>query len=367
MLVSLHDLNLAARYWDRLLLLADGRPRLTGTPEQVLLCRTAEKRVRPHVMIQQYLDRGHSLVLPTEELPMRCLLLVTAVLLVACQTVPPLPQWQSSEGLDHPDLGQIIDLRHRTRISAQQLINELADADEVLVGERHDNPDHHALERWLLEALAQRREQGSLLLEMLNPDQQEKVDGAQASIKRGEWPADLPAALEWQQGWDWRLYAPLVEYALAQPYPLLSANLNRAEIRDIYRRVPVITGAASAEYVRSELLKQIRGAHCNLLPEAQLPAMLAVQQQRDRRMAERLNAAPKPAILVAGAFHVRRDLGVPLYLADQGDTRITRVLILAEVEEPLQAEQADFVWLTPARLQRDYCAGLHETTQPLPK
>lgn len=292
---------------------------------------------------------------------MRCLLLVTAVLLAACQTVPPVPPWQGPEGLEHPDLGQIIDLRHGTRISTQQLIHELAGADRVLLGERHDNPDHHALERWLLEALAQRREQGSLLLEMLNPDQQEKMAGVQASVGRGEWPADLPAALEWQQGWDWRLYAPLVEYALTQPYPLLSANLDRAEIRDIYRRVPAMTGAASAEDVRRELLAQIRISHCNLLPEAQLPAMLAVQQQRDRRMAERLDAAPKPAILMAGAFHVRRDLGVPLHLADQGDSRNTRVLMLAEVGEVLQAAQADFVWLTPAQPQQDYCAGLRET------
>lgn len=294
---------------------------------------------------------------------MRCLLLVTTVLLAACQTVPPVPPWQSPEGLEHPDLGQIIDLRHGTRISTQQLIHELAGADRVLVGERHDNPDHHALERWLLEALAQRREQGSLLLEMLNPDQQEKVARAQASIVRGQWPTDLPAALEWQQGWDWRLYAPLVEYALAQPYPLLSANLDRAEIRDIYRRVPAMTGAASAEHVRRELLAQIRISHCNLLLEAQLPAMLAVQQQRDRRMAERLDAAPKPAILMAGAFHVRRDLGAPLHLADQSDSRNTRVLMLAEVGEVLQAAQADFVWLTPAQPQQDYCAGLRETTK----
>src|SRR5690606_40000804 len=62
------------------------------------------------------------------------------------------------------------------------------------------------------------------------------------------------------------------------------------------------------------LQEQIRVSHCQMLPEAHLPAMLAVQQQRDRRMAQQLIAAPKPAMLLAGAFHVRRDLGVPLHL-----------------------------------------------------
>lgn len=36
MLVTLHDLNLAAHYRDRLLLLRNGRLYLLGTPEKVL-------------------------------------------------------------------------------------------------------------------------------------------------------------------------------------------------------------------------------------------------------------------------------------------------------------------------------------------
>ena len=59
--------------------------------------------------------------------------------------------------------------------------------------------------------------------------------------------------------------------------------------------------------------------------------MLAVQQQRDRRMAERLLAAPTPALLLAGAFHVRKDLGVPLHLKDLGAGEGNAVLVLAEV------------------------------------
>ncbi|HCJ28324.1 MAG TPA: iron(III) ABC transporter [Pseudomonas sp.] len=294
---------------------------------------------------------------------MRFLLPVVMILLTACQSTPPLPSWQSPEGLDHPDLGQIIDLRSGNRLSASQLVSELAGADRVLVGERHDNPDHHALQRWLLEALAQRREQGSLLLEMLNPKQQQKVTRTQAMIERGQWPTELTEALGWERGWDWGLYAPLVKYALAQPYPLLSANLDRSEIMSIYRRKPQLTGAAAAEPVQKVLEAQIKVSHCNMLPEAQLPAMLAVQQQRDRRMAERLQAAPKPAMLLAGAFHVRRDLGVPLHLADQGDIRNTRVLVLAEVGEVLQAAQADFVWFTPAQPQQDYCVGFREKAE----
>lgn len=62
-LVILHDLNLAARYCDRLLLLADGRARLTGTPEQVLRAEPLKSVFGLDVLIQQHPDRGHPLVI----------------------------------------------------------------------------------------------------------------------------------------------------------------------------------------------------------------------------------------------------------------------------------------------------------------
>lgn len=337
------------------------RPRwLSGTRDLLLRAEPLNQPLRAGLVAAEQ-DQPLSIwILLVDEPLMRLLVPIVMVLLSACQSVPPLPAWQSPEGLGHPELGQIIDLRSDNRLSAQQLINELAEIDQVLVGERHDNPDHHALQRWLVETLAQRREQGSLLLEMLNPDQQEKVSQTQDLIRRGHRPDDLPDALKWQVGWDWQLYKSVVEYSLAQPFPVLSANLDRAEILNIYRLRPKMTGAPAAESVQQELLHQVRASHCNLLPEAQLPAMLAVQQHRDRRMAERLQAAPTPAMLLAGAFHVRRDLGIPLHLADRGDPRTTRVLMLAEVGEVVQAGQADFVWFTPAQTPQDYCAGLRE-------
>lgn len=293
---------------------------------------------------------------------MKTFSLIVLLLLAGCQSTPPQTPWPSPEGRDHADLGRIIDLRTGETLSAQRLVTALADADQVLVGERHDNPDHHSLQRWLLEALAQRRAQGSLLMEMIDPDQQASVAQAQASIRRGVWPEDLPAALQWQRGWSWELYAPVIEYALAQPYLLLSANLDRSEIKVIYRDPPTLSGLAAAVPVQSELLAQIRVSHCDKLPETQLPAMLAVQQQRDRRMAERLQAAPKPALLFAGAFHVRRDLGVPLHMADSARHGV-QVLMLAEVGEDIQAEQADFVWFTPAQTRQDMCAQFGERAE----
>lgn len=291
---------------------------------------------------------------------MRIALLMVAALLSACQaSLPALPAWQSPEGLQHPELGQIVELRTGALLTPEQLLEHLAAAPKVLVGERHDNPDHHALQLWLLRALAAQRPQGSLLLEMLTPDQQAKVDQVRAAIAAGQAPQDMLSALAWQSGWAWSLYGLLVQHALRQPYPLLAANLERREIMQIYAEVPQLQGQAStAPPVREALFQQIRQSHCNLLPDSQLPAMLAVQQQRDRRMAEALLAAPAPSLLFAGAFHVRRELGIPLHLQDLGAAEGVQVLILAEVGSQVAAESADYVWYTPAQPEQDHCVKL---------
>lgn len=275
-----------------------------------------------------------------------------------CQaSLPPLPPWQSSEGRTHAELGHIIDLASGQAINPEQLVQRLAGTPRVLVGEKHDNPDHHALQLWLLRALQAQRAQGSLLLEMLQPEQQPLVDKVQGQPI----PADLPKALAWQDGWDWQLYGPIVREALQQQVPLLAANLSPAEMRQAYRQPASLTGERSnSPAVKAALLEQVRAGHCGMLPESQLPAMLAVQQQRDRRMAERLLSAPQPALLFAGAYHVRKDLGIPLHLADLGASGESKVLLLAEVGEQVEPGEADYVWYTAAMPEQDYCAQFRQ-------
>tara|TARA_Y100000592_G_scaffold71192_1_gene110789 strand:+ start:299 stop:1198 length:900 start_codon:yes stop_codon:yes gene_type:complete len=296
-----------------------------------------------------------------QELAMRILLLCCLSLLVACQSrgVLPPPAPIASEGRDHAGLGVILDLRSGERITPQRLVERLARPSRVVVGEQHDNPDHHALQLWLSRELAARRPQGSVLLEMLKPNQQTRVDQVRAETRAGRPPLDAIRALAWQPGWDWAMYGALVRYQLRQPYPLLAANLDREEIMRIYQQRPALQGQAStAAAVQQRLQRDIRESHCGLLPESQVPAMLAVQQQRDRRMAEALLAAPRPSLLLAGAFHARKDLGVPLHLADLGAGQGNAVLMLAEVGRQVDASMADYVWFTAAQPEQDHCAKL---------
>ncbi|MCY1306262.1 Hemin import ATP-binding protein HmuV [compost metagenome] len=61
-LVILHDLNLAARYCDRLLLLADGRPHVLGSPDEVLQAGHLQTVFGLEVLVQRHPERGHPLI-----------------------------------------------------------------------------------------------------------------------------------------------------------------------------------------------------------------------------------------------------------------------------------------------------------------
>ncbi|MFG6208113.1 ChaN family lipoprotein [Pseudomonas retamae] len=278
---------------------------------------------------------------------MRGLWLLMLMLLAGCQhAVAPAPV-----------SGEIRDLHSGEVLTAEQLLTRLARPERLIIGEQHDNADHHAAQLWLLQALGEQRQQGSLLLEMLTPDQQPKV----AAARRMPASADVARMLDWQDGWDWTLYGPIVRFALSQPYALLAANLDNSEIRAVYREPPALSGARSnAASVQDKLLRQISDSHCGLLPESQMPAMLAVQQQRDRRMAERLLAAPTPSMLLAGAWHARKDAGVPLHVLDLGAAKVPTVLILAEHGENVSVAMADYVWYTPATSKPDYCEQMRK-------
>ena len=61
-LVILHDLNLAARYCDRLLLLERGRPHALGTPDEVLRADPLRAVFGLEVLVQRHPERGHPLI-----------------------------------------------------------------------------------------------------------------------------------------------------------------------------------------------------------------------------------------------------------------------------------------------------------------
>lgn len=278
-----------------------------------------------------------------------CALVSCSVFAVGAVDLPP---WSAPEQRDHPRLGQALDTASGDWIEADELASRLVSAPFVVIGEKHDNPDHHALQLWLLQQLHAKRPQASLLLEMLVPAQQAALDAAR---RHPTLPAEvLQERLDWDAGWPWPLYGDLLQWGMREPRQLMAANLDREEIGQLYRaEVPPMPEYGKEQ--RAFLEQTIIDAHCGKLPASQIPAMLAIQHARDRRMAETLAAAPTPALLIAGSFHARRDVGLDLHWS-QVPRPVVVMLVEAGSERP-SAEQADYLWVTPAMPTSDYCEG----------
>ncbi len=65
------------------------------------------------------------------------------------------PEFSAAYGLGHPLVGTIVRLADATTLSPPELIQALLHTDVILLGEKHDNPDHHALQTWVFRQVIQ--------------------------------------------------------------------------------------------------------------------------------------------------------------------------------------------------------------------
>ncbi|MDE9461489.1 ChaN family lipoprotein [Xenorhabdus bovienii] len=246
--------------------------------------------------------------------------------------------------------GMLLDMKTGKAITSAELLEQLAAYPRVIVGEKHDNPYHHQIELWLVQQLGQKRPHGSVLLEMINPNQQEKVNKVKSWLQSNPIVREerIKQLLAWQQGWPWELYGELVTELVKAPYPLLAANLDRSEIDQAYKNhSPTDKAAWVSDDVKKLIEETIKNSHGADIEAKHLSAMTMIQQMRDRRMAEQLVNAPSPALLFAGGYHAVKAMGVPQHVKKIAPNEQVAVFVIAEQGVSLNKEYADFVWFTP--------------------
>lgn len=282
-----------------------------------------------------------------------CLLGACLALFVGCASVnvPPAQEPFARVEANIPGWGAIVDVRSGQQIDATQLLDLLAQAPTVMVGETHDNPAHHLIEQWLAMRLAQRRPQGAVVLEMLDSDQQRPVAQVQAWLQAGNRvrPERLRQIMQWDQRWSWEQYGALASALMHAPAPVLAGNLSAAERRTVAAQAPADAQALfpSAETAAAQR-QRIIDMHCGDIDAQRLGAMLAIQHARDVRMAQVLDAAPAPRLLFAGVLHTLKTQGAAQFLRQGPRDPGLKVLVLGEEGQTLSAKDADFIWLLPA-------------------
>ncbi len=296
----------------------------------------------------------------------------------------PWAKWILGKNAGHELAGRIWSVGDGAFIPPAKMADQLAGRKYVLLGETHDNADHHALQAWVIAQLARRGKKPAIVMEMINSDQ-DKALGAYMNKKDAD-AAGLGAAIGWaKSGWpEWSMYQPIAEAAFANDLPIYSANLPRADIRAIgkkgfgffkdERREALLLNEPLGEELEADLRLSIVEGHCNMLPAAATGPMVNVQRVRDALFTDKMLGVggKSGAVLIAGSGHVRSDRAVPWYLARREPGASIGVLVLMEASEdkgeiadyapkfPDGKIAADYIWFTPMAEREDPCEGLEK-------
>ncbi|WP_027859619.1 ChaN family lipoprotein [Marinobacterium jannaschii] len=279
--------------------------------------------------------------------------------------------WQSPILQQHPLTGSIYDTKQREAVSVQELLSSLRTAEFVLIGEKHDNPDHHAIEERLLSALLSDRKR-SLVLEMLSSG--DLQSSTAAILPEDADDQEIRKSLQWpEKGWSWSNYAPLARIAVKGNNPVRAGNINKETMMKVYQQglasldsARISSARQIPDAVYQKIRKQVHQEHCEMMPISQMNPMAEIQVARDASMAFSMTAKP-PSVLIAGAYHTLQDQGVPLHLKILKPDSTIKTVIITEVikDSTLPTEypftgKADYIWFTPRFSNRNYCEDLQQ-------
>jgi uncharacterized iron-regulated protein len=299
------------------------------------------------------------------------------------QESEPWTRWQTTLQKDHPLAGKIWSVREKRFITPQTLGQAVNAARYLLIGEVHDNRDHHRLQAWLIEQAAAGRKP-AVVMEMIASDKAPDLRAYLATPDAN--PEGLGAAIDWEaRGWpEWKMYQPIAEAAMRLKLPIRAGDIDKPTLRsiskkglgalDIKRRKTLILDTPLGEPMKIDLLDELFESHCKLVPRGTLGPMFNVQRLRDAVLADSLieAAGDGSAILITGNGHARADRAVPWYLTRRAPQAKIVTVLLLEVEGQAKTPEdlapltpdgvpaADYLWFSPRAEREDQCEALRK-------
>ncbi|MFM9916862.1 MAG: ChaN family lipoprotein [Rhizobacter sp.] len=247
----------------------------------------------------------------------------------------------------------------------------LRSARYLLLGEIHDNPEHHRLRAEFLRSLLSDGIPTWVVFEQMDRQHNDAIAAAPRNTE-----AVIEAGQLDRKGWSWPLHRPLFDAALEGGATVVGGNLSRSEGSQVVRggasRAPpdlqrLLTNsgddAASTTThwtaaLDAELTRQVDEGHCGALPPDLVAPMALAQRARDAALASAMMQAPAGTrvVLIAGNGHVRRDIGVPHYLA-ANDARTVSIGVLERAADGTTFVDApyDEAWFTSGLERPDPC------------
>lgn len=315
--------------------------------------------------------------MPAKTLYIACLLLATGVAVAGLAN-----RKASSEGPAPAYCqagGNWLTLGGKTPLptSITEVVASAATRDVVLLGEQHDQEDHHRWQLQMLAALYAQRPNMVIGFEMFPRRVQPALDQWVAGTLTAQ---EFLRQAEWDKVWNFppQLYMPLFEFARINKIPMRALNVDRTLTRMVaekgWDQVPEsaregIGRPAPALPGYLDFLRNIHQLHqvdtaAGKVPgasDAVFKAFVDSQLTWDRAMAQALNDAllvsrQRQAALVVGIMgsgHIRHGHGVPHQLANLGVTKVASLLPVAPGAEcqGLEPGLASAVYVMPERPQ----------------
>lgn len=230
------------------------------------------------------------------------------------------------------------------RSSGPEVLARAARGQVVLLGETHDNADHHRWQQHTLAALAALRPKTVIGFEMFPRRVQAALDRWVAG-ELGE--EEFLKASDWSEVWGFEsaLYLPLFHFARLNRIRMIALNVEREFVRTVNSRglaaVPAekrenVSDAVPATPAYLDWLYPIYAEHrkkegAPSREDAEFRRFVEGQLLWDRAMAQALaeNARRDPDALIVGVMgsgHIMHGYGVPRQLRDLGISRIATLI-----------------------------------------
>lgn len=252
---------------------------------------------------------------------------------------------------------RIVEVASGREITRAELVARLRNADYVMLGELHDNRRHHVLRGELVVDLGR----SAVVVAEHLPGGRRVGEGADLKSRLTDAGFD-------DRAWGWPIHEALFAPILAAGIPVLGGNAPIDQVRQVARAGAsawpadaraVLDAATLTAVAQAALASDLSSGHCGQLPAARVPSMVASQRLRDVVMWSTLrDAGGRPAVLLAGNGHVRRDYGVPQLAAALAPEARTVSVGFGESGDALSDAPYDIVWMTLPAKRVDPCVGL---------
>jgi uncharacterized iron-regulated protein len=252
---------------------------------------------------------------------------------------------------------RLYDLQRKDVVSDTAAIERLKAARIVLVGEHHNNPDHHQAQLKVIQMLHKVGHKVAVGLEMFRRDSQKALN---------QWVAGQTSEAHFKPiymdnwNYDWGLYGPIFNYARKNRIPMVGLNVSRKITAQVAYNgfeslnkaqkgaLEGITCNVTPQY--REFINKAYGAHGhgNMIFDRFCEAQLVWDTTMAVYAIDYLEQQPDAVLVIlAGSGHARK-LGIPTQLAKRAPWPF--VVVLPETNgvfdtASISVQDADFIIL----------------------